>query len=169
MDALTAIMTRRSIRKYRQKRIPLEMIETLLRAGMTAPSARNKQPWEFVVIQSREVLDDIAQWHPYAKMLYEAFVAILVCANMKIQEMEGYCALDCAAATENILILAHALGLGAVWIGIYPRAERIVKTREVLSLPPFILPISLVSLGYPAEEKAPASRFDKGKVHFDKW
>jgi len=169
MDALTTILTRRSIRKYKQKRIPLETIETLLRAGMAAPSARNKQPWEFLVIQNRETLDKIAGWHPYAKMLREACVAILVCANTNIQEIEGYCALDCAAATENILLAAHALGLGAVWIGIYPRTERIAKIKEMFSLPPFILPISLISLGYPAEEKAQRDRFDKTKVHFDRW
>jgi nitroreductase len=169
MDALTAIMTRRSIRKYKEKRVPLEMALTLLRAGMAAPSARNKQPWEFLVIQKRETLNEIAQWHPYAKMLREAFVAILVCANKNIQEIEGYCALDCAAATENILLAAHALGLGGVWIGIYPRAERIAKVKDMFSLPPHILPISLVSIGYPAEEKSPANRFDISKVHFDKW
>lgn len=167
MDAMQAIFGRRSIRKYTSQNVSEEMIEELLKAGMAAPSANNEQPWHFVIIRDRNILDEIPKFHPYSKMLHEAPVAILVCGDEK--RCERYWVQDCSAATENILIAIAAKGLGGVWLGIYPREERIMDMRELLGLPKEVTPLSLIALGYPAERKGPADRFDPARVHHDRW
>ena len=169
MDAIECILTRRSIRSYSAEPIPDEIIHQLLLAAMHAPSARNTQPWHFVVIRRRAALDQLAEMHPYGKMLQEAGAAIAVCADDKHQPLAGYQALDCAAATQNILLAAHALGLGSVWLGIYPREERIKALAAFLSLPADIHPISLVSIGYPAVEAQQVDRFDPSRIHNETW
>jgi nitroreductase len=169
MDAIEAILTRRSIRKYQDKPVPKDVIHKLLEAGMAAPSSMNLQPWRFIIIDGRAILDKMTELHPHAKMLKEAPIALLVCADTKIQKMEGYCAQDCSAATENILLAAHALGLGAVWLGVYPRKERMDAIAKLFGLPDEIIPISLISIGYPAEEKPASNRFDPTFVHHNKW
>lgn len=169
MEALEAIFTRRSIRKYKSEPVTKEEVETLLRAAMAAPSSRNKQPWRFIVIDDRNILDSIPRFHEYAKMLHEAQVAILVCGDRSVQPLDGYLALDCAAATQNILLAAHAMGLGAVWVASYPREERMKGFAEVCGLPEHIVPIALVSIGRPAETKPPSSRFDPAKVHHNRF
>lgn len=169
MDAIEAILTRRSIRKYRPEEVSSKTIEALLRAAMAAPSARNTQPWAFVVIDDRATLSAIADFHPHAKMLRQAAVAILVCADTTRQPLEGYWLQDCSAATQNILLAAHALGLGACWIGIQPRPEREAFMRDLMALPAHIRPVALVSLGWPGEEKGSADRFDANRVFKNKW
>ena len=169
MDALETIFTRRSIRRFKKEPVSEGVIEQLLRAGMQAPSARNTQAWQFIVLNERSLLHAIADFHPFASMLNEAPSAIAICGDKRDEPHEGYLAVNCAAATQNILLAAHALGLGAVWIGIYPRENRIQKLSALLHLPDFILPISLVAIGYPAEQKSPADRFDVSKVHYNTW
>ncbi|HGY54528.1 MAG TPA: nitroreductase family protein [Caldithrix abyssi] len=169
MDALETIFTRRSIRRFKKEPVSEEVIEQLLRAGMQAPSARNTQAWQFIVLNERSLLHAIADFHPFASMLNEAPSAIAICGDKRDEPHEGYLAVNCAAATQNILLAAHALGLGAVWIGIYPRENRIQKLSALLHLPDFILPISLVAFGHPAEQKSPADRFDVSKVHYNTW
>lgn len=169
MDVMKAIFTRRSIRKYTDQPVSDELMETLLRAAMAAPSAGNQQPWHFVVIRDRKVLDKIPEFHPHSKMLYQAPVAILVCGDPTVEKYEGRWPLDCSAATENLLLAAHAKGLGAVWLAVYPVEERMAKLRELLGIPEHINPFALISLGHPAEEKEPADRYKKERVHQDKW
>ena len=169
MEALEAILTRRSIRKYKSQSVPKDVINKLLEAAMAAPSSMNLQPWRFVVIDDRAVLDKIPELHPHAKMLKEAPLAVLVCADSKVQNIEGYWAQDCSAATENILLAAHALGLGAVWLGVFPRKERMDAVAGLLRLPEEIKPVSLVSIGHPAEEKPASNKFDPSRVHRNKW
>ncbi len=169
MDVIEAIMSRRSIRRYTDKVIEDDTIEMLLKAAMQAPSAHNSQSWQLVVITERALLDAIPRFHRYAGMLRQAPAAILVCGDTRLEENVGYCSLNCAAATQNILLAAHSLGLGAVWLGIYPREKRIEEIRKLLGLPPEIVPISLVSLGYPAEEKTPEQRYQPRRVHRDGW
>ena len=169
MDAIEAIMTRRSIRKYTDRGIPGEIVEKLLRAGMAAPSAGNQQPWHFVIIDDRKVLDQIPTFHRYSKMLLEAPLAILVCGDLSRELHEGYWIQDCSAATENILLAAHALGLGAVWLGIHPREERKKGIIELMNLPDSIQPLSLISIGYPAERKPPSDRYLQDRVHKNQW
>ena len=169
MDVLQAIYTRRSIRQFTDHEIEPEKTEKLLRAAMQAPSAHNKQPWHFLVINDRTLLNEIADFHPYAKMLYQAPQAIAVCGDLGLESNDRYLALNCAAATQNILLAAHGLGLGAVWIAVYPREERIKKIKLLLELPLHIIPISLVALGYPLRTKEPEDRYDANRVHINKW
>ena len=166
---IDAILKRRSIRRYRRGNVDKSVIKELLIAGMYAPSARNQQPWHFVVTGDRETLGRIMSVHPYASMLSGAALAILVCGDETLELSKGYWAVDCAAATQNILLAAHALGLGAVWLGVYPRRERQDAIREIFSLPGHIHPFALVSVGYPAEEKAVPDRIREDRVHWDQW
>ena len=129
------ILERRSIRKYTGKPVSDELIEKLLRAAMAAPSAGNQQPWEFVVIKDRNTMDAVTEIHPYSLMLKEAAFAIVVCADLEKEKHQGYWPQDCAAATENILIEAQYLGLGAVWLGVYPREDRVEGVKKLLNLP----------------------------------
>lgn len=164
MELLKGIITRRSIRKYRDKEIEEEKILKIVEAGMYAPSSRNRRPWFFIVIKNKNILKEIADFHPYAKMLYRAPVAILVCGNKDLQEVEGYIALDCAASTQNMLLAASGLGIGSCWIGIYPRKERMDFIKKLLKLEENLIPISLISLGWPDEEKEVPERFEKEKI-----
>jgi nitroreductase len=169
MEALDAILSRRSIRRYTDKPVLPETVRTLLEAAMAAPSANNKQPWHFVVVTERFILDAIPKFHPYSRMLFEAPLAILVCGDTSIESHPGYIAQDCSAAVENILIAAQGLGLGAVWLGVYPREERMVGMKDLLKIPDGILPFALISFGYPAEEKPPSNRYSGSRVHHNKW
>jgi len=169
MDAMEAILSRRSIRQYTAQPVPDELITELLKAAMSAPSSGNRQSWQFVVINERQILDEIPRFHPYSKMLKEAPVAILVCGDERLAARKGGWVQDCSAATENILIAAHAKGLGAVWLGVYPVEERVVGLRQLLGLPEHIFPLALISIGYPAETKPPANRYDAARVRYNRW
>ena len=168
MDTLEAILTRRSIRRYTSKKVPSELITEILRAAMSAPSASNEQPWYFVVIDDRKILDEIPRFHPYADMLPEAPLAILVCVDL-IPQREGFVVQDGSAATQNLLLAAHAKGLGAVWLGIYPLGERIEGMRKLTNLPNHIVPLALIALGYPAENIPREDRYQPQRVHVNKW
>jgi len=169
MDILEAIKTRRSIRKFTDKPVSKKDIDTILEAAMQAPSAGNQQPWEFIVIDDRKILDAIPEFHPYSKMLKESPVAILVCGKIDASKYCGFWVQDCSAATQNILLVAHGLGLGAVWLGIYPLQERIDGIKDIFGFPGDIYPLSLIALGYPDEKKEVKIRFTKEKVRYNKW
>jgi len=169
MDTQKAILTRRSIRKYTSQTISDDLIRDLIEAGVHAPSARNIQPWHFIVVTERTMLDKLAIAHPYAKMLKQATLAILICGDKQLQEAEGYIVQDCSAATQNILLSAHAHGLGAVWLGMFPREERIRKVSELLEIPAHILPVSLISIGYPDEHKEAPDRYKTERIHLNKF
>ena len=165
MDALEMIFKRRSIRKYTSESVADDTIKVLLDAGMHAPSAKNLQPWHFIVVDEREMLDKLAVAHPYAKMLKQATLAILVCGDKNIQEMDGYIIQDCSAVTQNIMLAAHACGLGSVWLGMYPREERMKDVGTLLSIPDHILPVSLISIGHPDEVKDSPDRYKEDRIH----
>jgi len=166
---MNSLFARRSIRHYTKEPVKLDIIELLLKAAMAAPSAGNQQPWHFIVIQDRRILDEIPKIHPYAQMTAEASTAILVCGDLSIDKHPGFWVQDCSAATENILIEACELVLGAVWVGIYPNEQRVTAFSKLLGLPVNIIPLSLVPLGYPAEHKQPSQRYDITKIHHNKW
>ncbi len=168
MEAMDAILTRRSIRKYTSDPVSDEVVTQLLKAAMSAPTAAN-QCWRFVVIRDRNILQAITDFHPHAEMLKQAAVGIAVCADPTLEVLKGRWPMDCAAATENILIGANALGLGACWVGIYPVEERIEGLRQLLDIPENVIPLSMVSLGYPAERKVPPARFKPDRIHRDRW
>lgn len=169
MEAMEAILTRRSIRRYSDKPVSAEQVETMLRAAMAAPSAGNQQSWEFVVIKDRAMLDAIPTIHPHAQMAGDAPLAMVVCGNVEREKHTGFWMQDCAAATQNLLLAAHACGLGAVWCGVYPRAERQKAVSAFLSLPEKVVPLALVVVGHPAEERPPVDRFDPSRIHRDRW
>ena len=169
MDALDALLTRRSIRKYDDRELPNDLLAELIKYGMYAPSACNKQPWHFIIIKERKLLNEIADFHPNAKMLKNAPCAILICGDEIKAHDKGYWPVDCSAATQNILIGAHAKGLGACWLGIYPREERIATMKKIMNLPDHIHAFSLLSLGYPAETPRIPQRFDASRIHLNAW
>jgi nitroreductase len=169
MDALEAIHTRRSIRKYEDKPVPEELIRKVIAAAMMAPSARNGQPWQFVVITERKLLAEIPQFHPNASMVAQAPAAILVCGDTTLELSPGYWPIDCAAATENLLLAAHALGLGAVWTGVYPKQPRMDGFRQMLNLPDHVIPHTLIPIGYSAEHAASQDRYREDRVRWNGW
>ena len=160
---LDFIYRRRSIRKYTDQPVEDEKITELLRAAMAAPSANNKQPWHFIVIRNRETLGKIAEIHPYAKMAANAPLVIVVCGDAD----NYYLWQDCAASTQNLLLAAANIGLGAVWCGL--REEREINMRKLLGVPDNIRTFSLIIIGYPAEEKPSRSQYTEEKVHYGGW
>jgi len=168
MDSIQAILTRRSIRKYTDAPVSDDLVTELLKAAMAAPTAAG-QVWHFVVIRDRNVLSQVISFHPHAHMLKQAQVAIAVCGDPTVEALKGRWVLDCAAATENILIAANSLGLGACWVGIYPEEKRMEGLRGLLGIPEHIVPLCMVSLGWPAETKGPADRFKPEKIHWERW
>ena len=162
--AIENILTRRSIRSYTDQDVEPEKIEAILEAGMAAPSGKNGQPWDFIVLTRREILDEMAERLPYAKMLREARVAIAVCAD---RTKSPYWYVDCSAAAENILLAAHALGLGAVWTATYPYRDRMDVVKELCWLPGSYDSLCVIPVGYPAREARPKDNFDAGKIHHE--
>jgi nitroreductase len=169
MDTYETIMTRRSVRKFTSGEVGDDLVDKLLRAAMQAPSANNGQPWHFIVIRDRVILDEIPSFHPFAQMVKQAPLAILVCADTRDARSPDYWVLDCSAATENLLLAAHALDLGAVWLGIHPRQERMEKIIPLVNLPEGVKPLALVAIGIPAEHHPFADRFKPERIHHDTW
>lgn len=166
---LDNIATRTSIRDYEARPVEKEKVEKMLRAAMAAPTAMNKQPWHFVVVGQRSVLDSLAGANPYSKMLLKAPLAIVVCGDMdKVIEGGGrdFWIQDASAATENLLLAAHAMGLGAVWTGAYPSEERSKAISATLSLPDNLVPLNMIVIGYPAEHPQPKDKFKEENITF---
>ncbi len=166
---LDVIYDRRSIRKYQNKPIEDEKLNEILRAGMYAPSGMNKQPWTFVVCTERNTLDEVQKIHPYSSMLSSAPCCIIVCGDTKVQYTDSSYIQDCAARVENMLLAACSMGLGSCWLGIYPDKSRQKDFRKLFNMPDYIEPFCVVALGYPDEQKAMPNRFDKAKIHYEKW
>ena len=169
MELLEGLLTRRSVRDFVYRPVPQENIELMLKAAMHAPSARNRQPWQFYVITDREVLRRIPDVHPYATMATEASLAVVVCADETILSNPERWGLDCSNATFSIQLAAHGLGLGAVWCGLYPDAERQNGIKDLLNLPEDIQPFSLIPIGYPAEALPVVDRFLPERIHMNQW
>ena len=171
MDAVTAILTRRSIRDYTPHPVPEELIKLLLTAGMAAPSAFNERSTEFVVVNDPKILKEFAKVNPKSRQLKKMTVGIVVCGNTNKERKkgQGYWQLDGAVASENILIAANAVGLGAVWTAIYPYPDRIPKVQKLLNLPKEVIPLNIIPVGYPAERKITGDRFDKARAHYNHW
>ena len=168
--AIENIMTRTSIRSFTDRQVSADTIEMLLRAGMAAPTAVNKQPWHFVVVNDRAVLDKLGGEGRQSQMWKESTLAIAVCGDMD-KALEGpaqaFWVQDGSAATENILLAAHALGLGAVWTGCYPMMERMTNVSQVLNLPDNLVPLSVIVMGYPNEQPAPKDKWKPENVSYN--
>ncbi len=169
MEAIEALLTRRSVRKLTAESLRTDEIETLLRAAMQAPSAMNEQPWEFMLVTERKLLDQVPGVHPYAGMAREAGAAIVVCSDKRRWSTDEFWAQGCAAAAQNILLAAHALGLGAVWVGVFPHKERVRGLRRVLGIPDHMMPFAFIPIGRPAETPALKSRYTPERVHTNRW
>ncbi len=168
---LGIIFKRRSIRHYQAGNIAPETVQDLLKAAMAAPSACAKDPWRFIVVTNKDTLNRIADGLPNGQMLRYAAAGIVVCGEQD-QAHDGqlsYLIQDCSAAIENLLLAASMLGLGACWLGSHPREDRLLHLRRVLEIPASILPVSVVAVGLPAENKDARTRFDATKVHHEKW
>lgn len=166
------ILNRKSVRKYTKEDVKKEQLEMLVRAGMAAPSARNSQPWLFFVIDDRTILDNLAKQLPNAKMLLDAKAAIVVCGNLqKAIEGEGreFWVQDCSAATQNILLAAESMGLGAVWTGAYPRKEMVNIIKVELGLPEHIVPLNVIPIGWQTGEEKPKQKYTEENVRWNKW
>ena len=171
-DLVQLIMSRTSIRAFLDKPVSDETVEALLKAAMAAPSAKNSQPWAFVVIRDRALLEKLGESLPNAKMTATAPVALVICGVLDKAlpgEAREYWIQDAAAATENFLLAVHALGLGAVWTGVHPISERIRIIREALHLPEGVEPFCLIPFGYPAVPAAVKDKWDPSIVHQDTW
>lgn len=172
-ECLKYIYTRRSIREYSEREISEEDIEKILKAGFQAPSAADEQPWHFMVVRKKELLEKLAERHPYAKMLRNASAAIIVCADPKLSRFSyRLWDQDCSAATQNILLASRMLGIGSVWIGIYPREDFERAVKEILGIPEEIVVFSMISLGYPKNEemfREAKGRYKSERIHRDGW
>lgn len=170
---LSNILQRKSVRAYTDDPITREQIDTLLLAGMAAPSAKDLRPWKFVVVDERAAMDTLAAKLPYAKMLTEAVAAIVVCGDLSVTDDKGNPAklwvYDCSAVTQNILLQAEAMGLGAVWTATHPYEERMEPVSAALSLPDHIVPLCVIPLGHPKGDPQPKEKYDSSNIHFNKW
>lgn len=169
MDVLTAMKTRQSIRKFTSKPVEEDMITAILCCGMYAPTAQNKRPYHFIVIRSRRLLVEFAKQSVHATMLADAAGAIIVCGDKNVEGMKEFLYADCAAATQNILLGIHGLGLGGVWCGVASNSDWRKMMIATLELPPKMEPFAVIAYGWPDEEKELSNCWDKGKVHYDKW
>jgi nitroreductase len=169
MDAIQAILTRRSMRHFTPEPVTPVQVDTLLRAAMHAPSACNQQPWHFIVVNQRETLDQIVAVHPYARMLTEAPLAVIVCGDLTRETCPGHWMVDCAAASQNLLLAAHALGLAGVWCAVHPDEKRISAIRELFHLPNFVIPLNVIAIGYAAEPLPVIDRYQPARVHDNGW
>ena len=165
------IHARRSGRAYTDRQVAPETIDTLLRAAMAAPTARDRRPWRFVVVDDRRLLDSLGAQLPYAAMLLGAPAAVVVCGQLTagVDPAEEMWMQDCAAATENLLLAAQAVGLGAVWTGVYPYADRVALVSRLLRLPPDVVPLNVIPIGYPGERTEPKQKFDRKNIHHNGW
>jgi nitroreductase len=169
METYEAITTRRSIRRYTQEPVSELVIRELLTAAMSGPSAHNRQPWQFVVVGQREQPDGLASIEAYKGTLSQAPLAIVVCGDMELARFDDVWLLDCAIAAQNLILLAHDRGLGACWLECHFREERAEAVREKLGLPEDIMTLAVVSIGHPAEEKAPLERYKEERLHRNRW
>lgn len=169
MNLLDAISTRRSIRRYTDEPVAQEQIETLLRAAMSAPSAGNQQPWRFVVVTDSKQLERLSTATQYAQPMGRAKLGLVVCGDTRDNKHPGYWVQDCSAAIENLLLAAHAIGLGGVWIGVHPHEERVTNVRSICAVPEGVVPLAMVALGVPAEAKPQPDRYEPSYVHRDMW
>ena len=170
-NTLTVIHNRKSVRNFTGESVTQDQLEILLKAAMAAPSAVNCQPWEFIVVTDRKILDTLADALPFAKMLFKSGAAIIVCGipAKAHKQMAEYAVIDSTLASENILLAAEALGLGAIWTAAYPYPDRMESVRSILNIPSDVIPLNVVPVGHPTGEDKPKKKFDPKKIHSETW
>jgi nitroreductase len=162
---------RKSVRNFTGESVSQNEILILLKAAMAAPSAVNCQPWEFITVTDRKTLDALGDALPYAKMIFKAGAAIIVCGvpAKAHKQMEEYAVVDSALASENILLASEAIGLGAIWTAAYPYPERMKSVRSILNIPADIIPLNVIPIGHSTGEDMPKEKFHSGKIHKETW
>jgi nitroreductase len=170
-DALSVIHNRKSVRSFTGQSVSKDMLDKIIRAGMAAPTAVNRQPWAFVVVTDRKTLDTLAARLPYAKMLDKAGAAIIVCAipEKAHDKRIEFAVIDSTCASENILLAAEALGLGAVWTAAYPYKDRMDVARKALNIPQDIIPLNVIPVGHPTGTDKPKDKYKPENIHWEKW
>ena len=166
-QALHAIFNRKSVRQYTEREISQDVLDNLLRAGMAAPSSRDRRPWHFIVISDKEILDNLGGQLRNAFFMAGANKAIVVCGDEELSDNCWF--VDCSAVTQNILIAAESMGLGAVWTAVYPYDDRADIVRETFGLQKNIHAFAIIPLGYPLEKNEPKNKFDESRIHYNKW
>jgi nitroreductase len=169
MEVQEALLNRRSIRKYKNQKINKEDLDKILKAAMYAPSAMNLQAWQFIVIDDRGILIETIKSIPYAEMLKQSPAAILVCGDSSVEKNESWLLQNCSAAIQNILLSAQGLGIGSCWIAIHGMDDVYKNIKSQFKLPENIVPVSIISLGYPDENVKTEERFKEEKIHYNKW
>jgi nitroreductase len=171
-DTISVIHSRKSVRNYTGERVSKDDLVALVKAGMAAPSAVNKQPWAFVIVTDDDTLAKLAEGLPYTKMIVKSRACIVVCGDMS-KALSGverdFWIQDCSAASENILLAAESMGLGAVWSGMYPLQERVAHVRKVLGLPDNIIPLNIIAVGHPSGVEKTQDKFNQANIHWEKW
>lgn len=170
MDALKVLLTRRSVRRFTSQSVSDETIDKIMHAAMSAPSAANEQPWHFLVIDDRKILDKIPSIHPHALMCQQAPAAIIVCIDTAQEKYREFWPQDLANASQNILLAISALGLGGVWVGVHPNKERIQDIKDLLDLPESVIPFNIIPFGYSdVTQQEAKERYKKERIHKNKW
>lgn len=169
MDIQEALLNRRSIRKYKNQKISKEDLNAILKAAMYAPSAMNLQAWQFIVIDDKQILAETIKSIPYAEMLRQSAAAIIVCGDSSVEKNESWLLQNCSAVIQNILLSAYGLGIGSCWIAIHGMDDVYRNIKTQFKLPENIVPVSLISLGYPNETVTVEERFNQDKIHHNKW
>jgi len=170
-SGLNVILERRSVRDFTPEPVSEEVLDRLVRAGMSAPTAKNMQPWSFIVVTGRETLDRLAEGLPYGKMLGKSPAAIVVCSMPELANSQSVemAVVDATCASENILLGAQALGLGSVWVASYPYAERMAHVADVLGIPADVIPLCVLPVGHPAVVKPPMDKYRPERIHRERW
>lgn len=167
------ILQRKSVRSYTAERVDRSQLDTLVRAAMAAPTGRDMRPWKFIIVDDHVTMQLLANQLPYAKMLAEAPAAIVVCGDLSVVDKEGKPStnwpFDCSAATENLLLQAEAMGLGAVWTAAYPYEERMAAVKSAFHLPDHIVPLNVIPIGHPKGEPQPKDKYNKDNIHYNGW
>ena len=163
------LLTEMKIGSFSDQPVCPETVRKLVKAAMAASSVGDQRPWHFVVVTDQATRERMADIHPFGHMLSQAPLALLVCGDPTLQKHAGYWVQDCAAAMENLLIEARALGLGAVWLRIYPVEGRVQTFRKLLDMPLHVIPFAVTPVGYAAEKSEPKCRYNESRVHFDRW
>lgn len=166
---MDSILKRTSVRKYKKEALKKSEIDLILRAAFSAPSAANRQPWQFIVVENKDTLKDLSEMTPYAALLKDAAMGIVICADKSKNDSLDYCQQDLAAATENMLIEAKSLGIGSCWLGVYPNEDRYLAVNQYFKLPKGIVPMWMVAFGYPDQEEVIKNKFDEKKIHYEKY
>ncbi len=169
MEAIEAIMTRRSVRAFTEQQVTAEQIEIIMRAAMAAPSAYNEQPWEFIIVNEKSKLESIAKIRNTA-WIKSASIGILTCVDdLKIKRQKGYGVIDVSIATTNILLAVHALGLGATWTGVYPNENLVPQFKKEFNLPENITPLAFLPIGYPKTQPKQKDEYKTERIHYNNW